>query len=141
MRDDGHHANAWIAPPTRSTLSHRSRERDEEIRWLELGAVEAARSDADDRQELIIDDELLANRVRLAGEATLPERMTQHDDVVAVRQLVVGWPEQATRRGVDTERNEVLAGRLHGGDFSEVGSLPRRHRIRRHRGHRIECST
>ena len=56
---------------------------------------------------LAVDDDAAADDRRVAVEAALPQRVAEHDDVVAAEGLVVAH-EAAAERGPDAERVEEV---------------------------------
>jgi hypothetical protein len=56
--------------------------------------------------------------------------MAQHDDVVAVRQLVVLVVEEPTRGGLNAERRKVPARRLDRRRLGQIGPSANRHGVR-----------
>src|SRR5260221_14782351 len=109
-----------IRRPPRSTLfpyttlfrSLRRRLRVKSQRRPERRAIreiEPRRRDADDLEQLPVDGDAASDERRIAVEAPLPQRVAQHDDVMAAEGLVVVH-EAAAERGTDAEGGEI-AGR------------------------------
>src|SRR5262249_15875456 len=66
---------------------------------------ETLRHDADDREGLAVDPQLLADGRRVAAELRLPERVTE-DHFLVVADLAVFLTERAAERGAGTEKPE-----------------------------------
>jgi hypothetical protein len=79
-------------------------------RGADLEAEEPARRDAHDCQRLAVDEQLLADDIGAAGEAPLPEVVTEHDQRVAAWRPIVVRAEDPAHRGGHPEHAEERAG-------------------------------
>ena len=65
------------------------------------------RSHTDDRVQVVVDADALAEHIRIAAESPLPQGVADDGDF-GNPGLSVGWAEHATERGADAEQLEII---------------------------------
>ena len=68
------------------------------------------RPNADDRQQLSVDNECASEDIGIRGEARHPVVVTEHGEGVPARNPVILGRERASERSADAEHVEVVAG-------------------------------
>lgn len=105
-------------------------------RLLGIHQAHTGRQHADDRVGLVVEGETCAERRRIGAEPADPERVAEHDDVLAARQAVtLGKPAADAR--LDAEHVEQ-ANRCHECRHSFGSRIPLWREFERHRRIRLE---
>src|SRR5262249_14964651 len=123
-----HEAN--LATPIR--VLRRDGESEGEPKFHPRRILELWRHHAYDSDSAVVDRDLLIDDVRITAEAPLPQRMTQHDDLIASFRVISLRPffggECSPERRFHSEHVHVIGRHIHAHDWFRLAAARKVHR-------------